>query len=420
MAMTERQIQMRIGALVLAAILLFIGFVLSIGRRSALFEERFSLWASFSSTEGLAVGAPVRLAGVTVGNVTRISFGRDPKDRRIVLTLTVMQRVRDRIREDSVASIGTIGLVGDKVLDITVGSDDRPPLPPGGQLASVDPIDYSQLLQKGDRILDHVTRISGSLDAFLAGGEGAGRRNLNEVLRSLRATLVEVEKGEGLLHDVIYGREGATLLGRVDRTVQSLEKIARTAESEGPPLLQRLERTVQSLERISQAVETGGGFLHGLIYTPQEDTVGRLSRSLASLDDLLREAKEGRGLLHALLYDPEGTAIVARLGRTSQELEGLVRAAREGKGLIPSLVFDPGGAKILEEAQAAAAGLRALTEDLRVITARLRDGEGTIGGLLEDPTVYEDLSALLRGANRSWVLRSLIRSTLEEGLRRKE
>ncbi len=418
--MTERQMQMRIGALVLAAILLFIGFVLSIGRRSALFEERYSLWTSFSSTEGLAVGSPVRLAGVTVGNVTRISFGRDPKDRRIVLTLTVERRVRDRIREDSVASIGTIGLVGDKVLDITVGSDDRPLLTPGGQLASVDPIDYSQLFQKGDRILDHMTRISASLDAFLAGGEGAGRRNLNEILRSLRATLVEVEKGEGLLHDVIYGREGGNLLGRVDRTVQSLEKVARTAETEGPPLLQRLERTVQSLERISQAVETGGGLLHGLIYTSQEDTVGRLSRSLASLDDLLREAKEGRGLLHALLYDPEGTAIVERLGRTSQELEGLVRTAREGKGLLPSLVFDPAGAKILEEVQAAAAGLRALTADLRVVTERLREGEGTIGGLLEDPTVYEDLSALLRGANRSWVLRSLIRSTLEEGLRRKE
>ncbi|MBI2163130.1 MAG: MCE family protein, partial [candidate division NC10 bacterium] len=175
--MTERQMQLRIGALVLVAILLFMGFVLSIGRRSALFEDRYSLWTSFSSTEGLTVGAPVRLAGVTVGNVTRVAFGRDPKDRRIILTLTVEQRVRDRIREDSVASIGTIGLVGDKVLDITVGSFDRPPLSPGAQLASVDPPDYSRLLQKGDRILDNVTRITASLDEFLAGGESAGKRN---------------------------------------------------------------------------------------------------------------------------------------------------------------------------------------------------------------------------------------------------
>lgn len=386
--------QLRIGALVLVAILLFMGFVLSIGRRSALFEDRYSLWTSFSSTEGLTVGAPVRLAGVTVGNVTRVAFGRDPKDRRIILTLTVEQRVRDRIREDSVASIGTIGLVGDKVLDITVGSFDRPPLAPGAQLASVDPPDYSRLLQKGDRILDNVTRITASLDEFLAGGESERKRNFSEALRSLRTTLVEVEKGEGLLHDVIYGKAGAQLLGRLDRTVQSLERVAK-------------------------AIESGDGLLHALVYAPQGETLGRLNQALVNLEDLLREAKEGRGLLHSLIYEPQGAELLGRLNRTGEELEKLVREAREGKGLIPSLLFDPAGAKVLEEVQAAATALRALMTDLQVVTTRLRQGEGTIGGLLEDPTVYEDLSALLRGANRSWVLRSLIRATREDGAREK-
>jgi phospholipid/cholesterol/gamma-HCH transport system substrate-binding protein len=357
--MTERQMQVRIGALVLTAILLFVGFVLSVGKRSALFEERYSLWTSFSSTEGLAEGAPVRLAGVTVGNVTRISFGRDLKDRRIVLTLSLEQRVRDRIREDSLASIGTIGLVGDKVLDITVGSADRPALQSGARLASADPLDYSQLAQKGDRILDNVTRITASLDEFLSGGESAeGKRNLSEAVRSLRTTLVQLEKGQGMLHGLIYGREGADLLERVDRTVQSLERTARAIESE-------------------------------------------------------------RGLLHTLIYDTQATEILSRLDRTSQELEGLVRSAREGKGLIPSLFFNPEGAKVLEEIQAAARDMRAVAADLQGITARLRQGEGTIGGLLEDPTVYEDLSALLRGANRSVLLRSLIRSTREEGAQEK-
>jgi phospholipid/cholesterol/gamma-HCH transport system substrate-binding protein len=392
--MTERQMQLRIGALVLTAILLFMGFVLSVGKRSALFEERYSLWTSFSSTEGLAVGAPVRLAGVTVGNVTRIAFGRDLKDRRIALTLSVEQRVQDRIREDSVASIGTIGLVGDKVLDVTVGSLDRPALQPGAQLASVDPLDYTVLVQKGDRILDNVTRITASLDEFLAGGESAGKRNLNEALRSLRATLVEVEKGGGLLHDVIYGKEGADLLARVDRTVQSLERTAR-------------------------AIETQRGLLHALIYTPQEDTLGRLTRALAGLDDLVREAKEGRGLLHALIYDPQGAEILIHLDQTGQELEAFVRAARGGKGLVPSLLFNAEGAKVLEDVQAAAQNMRAVAADLQTITARLRQGEGTIGGLLEDPTVYEDLSALLRGANRSLLLKGLIHSTVEEGAREK-
>jgi|MudIll2142460700_1097286.scaffolds.fasta_scaffold57823_2 phospholipid/cholesterol/gamma-HCH transport system substrate-binding protein len=393
--MTERQMQLRIGALVLVGIVLFIGFVLSIGKRSTLFQEKYSLWASFSSTEGLAVGSPVRLAGVTVGNVTRITFGREPRDRRIAITLSVERRVQDRIREDSVASIGTIGLVGDKVLEITVGSYDRPILQAGAQLGSVDPPDYFRLLQKGDRILDNVTRISTSLDEFLSGGGKTEKRTLNDALRSLQTTLVEIEKGQGLAHELIYGKESGQLLGRVDNMAQTLERLAK-------------------------AIETERGLLHALIYTPEEETLGRLTRTLDRADTLLKDVKEGPGLLHTLIYDREGAELMARLGRTSERLEAFVGSLQEGQGLVPSLLFDPERVKVLDDLQAAAAGLRALTADLQAVVTRLRQGEGTLGALLEDPTVYEDLSALLRGANRSLILRSLIRSTREDGAAEKK
>jgi phospholipid/cholesterol/gamma-HCH transport system substrate-binding protein len=390
--MTERQTQLRIGILVLTGLLLFVGFVLSVGKRSAMFEERYSLWTTFSSTEGLTVGAPARLAGVQVGNVTRIGFGPDPRDRRIVMTLTLERRVQDRIREDSVASIGTIGLVGDKVLDITVGSHDRPVLPAGGRLASTDPPDYTRLLQKGDRILDHVTRISASLDEFLAGGETTtvGRRNLTDAMRSLRTTLVELEKGEGLLHALIYGREGTDLVARLDRAAASVERVAHAAETER-------------------------GLLHALIYASPDDTLGRLGRALDGLEGLVRDVRESRGLLYALLHDPAGPEILARLGRTSERLDATVASIQEAKGLLPSLLFDPSRTVVLDDLQATLAGLKAVTGDLQAIAARLREGEGTLGALLEDPTVYEDLSALLRGANRSLLLRSLIRSTRDAG-----
>lgn len=388
--MTERQMQLRIGALVLVGILLFIGFVLSIGKRSALFEERYSLWTSFTSTEGLSVGAPVRLAGVTVGNVTRITFGRDTRDRRIAVNLAVQLRIQDRIREDSIASIGTIGLVGDKVLDITVGSHDRPALQAGAQVASVDPPDYGKLLQKGDRILDHVTRVSASLDEFFAGGGQAEKRTLNDMLRSLHTTLVEIERGEGLAHDLIYGKEGGELLGRLDHTAKTLEGLVR-------------------------AIETERGLLHALIYTPQDETLGRVTRVADRLDALLKDVAEGPGLLHGLIYDRQGGELLARLTRTSERLDEFLRSVQEGQGLVPALLFEPERVKVLDDLQAAATNLRTLTGDLQGVVTRLRQGEGTLGALLEDPTVYEDLSALLRGANRSLLLRSLIRSTREDG-----
>ncbi len=390
--------QFRIGLVVLVAILLFVGFVLSVSQRSTLFQEHYTLRAYFTSTEGLAVGAPVRLAGLTVGNVTRISFSPNPQDRRILLTLSVERRAADRIRADSVASIGTIGLVGDKVLDITVGSFDKPSLPSDAILPSVNPIDYSVLLQKGDQVLEHVNRITASLDEFMAGGGGQeGKRNVTQALKSLRDLLAQVQTGHGLLHDLIYGREGVDILARLDRTLQSLEQV-------------------------SSAIQNQNGLLHALIYTPEEQTLGKLNQALATMEDLLRQAREGKGLLHALLYDPQGAQILTRLDRASAELESFAQEARQGKGLLPSLLFDPAGAKAVEDVQAAAAEVRktvadfqAAAADLHAVADKLRQGQGTIGGLLEDPTVYEDLSTLLRGANRSWLLRSLIRSTLENG-----
>jgi phospholipid/cholesterol/gamma-HCH transport system substrate-binding protein len=402
--MTERQMQLRIGILVLAALVLFAGFVLSIGSRSQLFEERYSLWTAFTTAEGLAAGSPVRLGGIPVGSVTRIDFGRDPKDRRIAVTLSVEERVRDKIRADSVATIGTIGLVGDKVLDITVGSHDKPALPSGGQLASVDPPDFMKLVQKGDQILDQVTRIGTSLEGFLGGGDGQAGRTVEETLRSLRTTVVEVEKGSGLLHELVYGKSG-------------------------PALLAKLDRTAGTLEQLAQAVEKEDGLLHALIYSPQDETLGRLSRSLGEIEGLLRQARQGPGLAHALFFDPKGAELLRSLASAGEEVERFVRDFRQGEGLVPTLLFNPDSAKILGDLQATAAGMRQLTSelqgiatgvremtaDLQVVAERLRRGEGTMGALLEDPTVYEDLSALLRGANRSLLLRSLIRSLREDG-----
>jgi phospholipid/cholesterol/gamma-HCH transport system substrate-binding protein len=447
--MTERQMQFRIGALVLAAILLFMGFVLSVGRRSALFEERYTLWASFASSEGLAVGAPVRVAGVTVGTVSRIAFAQDKAVGNIVLTLSLERRVQEQIRQDSVASIGTQGLLGDKVLDVTVGSQNLPVLNPGERLNSQEPVDYGQLLKKGDRILDHVTSITSSLDQFLAGKDPeVGKQNLGEALRSLRTSLVELEKGQGVLHELIYGRAGTASLANLDRTTARLE-------------------------RLMAAIEGGDGLLHGLIYQPQGDTLTRLRGATGQLEaslqeargvaqemrTLVRDVREGTGLLHALVYDPElpaslkglgadsreavnrlsrqgeetlqrlgreGEAFLRQLGQRSEgtlakleqaagRVDELVRSVERGEGLLPALLFDPSRKQVLVDLQAAAAGVREASTDLQRLVDEVAEGEGTLGGLIKDPTVYEDVSSLLRGANRSRLLRWLIRSTRERG-----
>jgi phospholipid/cholesterol/gamma-HCH transport system substrate-binding protein len=78
------------------------------------------------------------------------------------------------------------------------------------------------------------------------------------------------------------------------------------------------------------------------------------------------------------------------------------------KGLAHVLFADPRADKIMGDLEQA-------SNNLKLVSARLAKGEGTLGALIDDPTLYEDLASLLRGANRSLILRTLIQSTRQSG-----
>jgi phospholipid/cholesterol/gamma-HCH transport system substrate-binding protein len=298
--MRERElaIKFRVGLFISVLLLLFAAFVLAIGTQSRLFEERYTLKAAFRDIQGLIVGSPVRLAGLTVGTVSHISFSADPADPRVHVEVSIDRRFQPRIREDSVATIGTIGLVGDKIFEVTVGSEQARILSPGERVQSVEPVEFAQTIA-----------------------------SLTEGLGALKGILEEVEKGPGLLHALIYD-------------------------------------------------EAGGEFVRDLA-----PLVQTLNRNAARLEEILKTVQEGDGLLHALVFDEEGKVLLEELKGTGSILQDLRSAA----------------------------------SDLKTISRDLAEGRGTLGALLQDPTIYEDLSSLLRGAERSWILRGLIRSSVRGG-----
>lgn len=314
MAEREQWMRVRVGIFVLGLIGLFIAFVLTIGSRSRIFERHYSLHAFFSNIEGLNVGAPVRLAGTSVGSVDDITFSKDLGSKKIRVTMSLDARLRDRIREDSIASIGTIGLVGDKVLELTVGSLDKPVLPPDATIASIDPPDYAKLLQKGDQIVTNVVKISDALNQLVGGGAGTeARQDLAQSIASFNRIMGEIEQGSGLLHALIYEKRSGNVLKELAEATSALQQLA----------------------------------------------------------NLMKQFQNQKGLAHILFADPRAESIMADLEQTSKNLKS--------------------------------------------VSLRLAQGEGTLGALIDDPTLYEDLSSLLRGANRSLILRGLIQSTRRSG-----
>jgi len=471
-------LQFRVGTFVLAGLVVFLGLIYFLGRQSGLFERQYRLHAGFSQTGGLIEGATVRLAGVPVGRVTAIRLP-ETGDAKVQVELTLVRRVQPRVRTDSVARIEVLGLLGDKIVELSLGSPGTPPLPDGAEIQAEDPLDFTRLTQQGTELLRNLAAVSTDLRAAMTRvmGSSAGP-DLQETLRAVRTLADEIERGQGLLHRLVYDRafgaavaDAAETVRRVGETVRRLDAVLASAPGGGAgqagSALAEAREAAQRINRVLRQVEEGPGPLHALIYD-ESHLLQDLDRLLGRADTLVASVERGEGALGTALRDPAAARSVRKIlaaadgladaidhARTSESLlrvlledPGLVGDLREtarsfrevtgrvarGEGLLGSLTR-PGTEQLAKDVANGLAGMGRLADrlgedsrladaladlqvamaNLRSITARLQAGEGTLGGLLVDPTVYENLASFLEGAQRSLLLRALIRSTIAKG-----
>ena len=180
---------------------------------------------------------------------------------------------------------------------------------------------------------------------------------------------------------------------------------------EEPETLRRLNALLASAQEILARADKGDSAV-SLLLSPES---GRSVRGLlAAMDALGRGAEKlgsGEGLLPTLLFDPQYKPVADDLQTVARNFREVSERLARGQGLLAGLLRDQGDGPLDQ----AAADFRVAMANLRSITDRLKAGEGTLGGLLEDPTVYENIAAFLEGAQRSFLLRALIRSTIQSG-----
>jgi phospholipid/cholesterol/gamma-HCH transport system substrate-binding protein len=391
----ERAQRVRVGVFVLLALGAFLGMVYALGARARLFEPRFTIHAEFTEVGGLAEGATVRLAGVQIGRVTGVHLPRQPGG-KVRVDLTIGRQFADRIRRDSVARIETQGLLGDKIIEISVGSAAAPPLGPGELLASRDPADLAQVISGSVETVRHVAALAESLRQTAAAfnesrvledlaATAAAARRTSEHLSRLTA---QVERGRGWAHALLY---------------------------EEPVALRRLNQLLASTQALVDRLQRAEGAL-GVLTSPEGGRAARrLVAALERVGQLADRAPEAEGLLPALLFDPAYRGVADDVRTVARNLRDISERVAGGRGTLGSLVADPGEAATL---RAALEDFRVATANLRAITTRIQEGEGTLGALITDPTVYERLAAILDGVQRSAVLRWLIRRLGRDGDRR--
>ena len=180
--------QLRVGGVILLAVAVIGVAIYKLGEAANLFAKRYELIAYLPDANGLKVGGSVMVAGQLAGVVKQIDFLPVDSDttRNLRLTLAIDEAVREQIRRDSKGKLRTLGLLGDKVFDITPGTPRTKALVAGDTVAIALALDYEAVIAQASAAVADMVALTKDLHVITGGivrGEGTlGQLVTNRVL----------------------------------------------------------------------------------------------------------------------------------------------------------------------------------------------------------------------------------------------
>ena len=332
--------ELRVGVVVLVSLLVLALTILYIGSGGGSpFAAKYHVKALMSDVNGLKPGAPVRLGGVEVGTVTRVDFAHEGGGGLVQVSMKLDRRVAGRITTDSEATLGSLGLLGEKAVDITSSTRGQP-VHDGDFIAAAAEDPFKGLLSDASASTAHLRRILSRMDA----GEG----------------LI----GKALRDDELYKR-----MADVSERLQKL--MAKTESQQGPlgrivndqEMSERLANSAKGLESVITRIDAGQGAL-GMMSKDAEFTAS-LKDLTASLSEISGRLKRGEGTAGRMLKDD---TLFNKLDGISNRLDALLRKLEQGEGTAGRLMNDP-----------------ALYNDL---SATLKEVRGFVADVRSDPKKY--------------------------------
>ena len=222
--MIARRYETIVGLFVVGSLAALLVMILIVAQQEGLFKEYVKYRTIFKNVSGLKTGSEVHLAGVTVGNVLNTAINPEGN---IVVTFQVLKKYSDRVRDDSRSTIGFMGLLGDKSLDLTSGSLSKAPIPPEGLVTSVEPLDITQLLARAAPSLEDLQKVISNLVSLTDDLAEPGS-NTKKILSEVRDIVTKVNSGKGslgkLVNDPALYRDVADTMAQVRKFVGDLEK----------------------------------------------------------------------------------------------------------------------------------------------------------------------------------------------------
>ena len=305
--------QLKVGAVILVALVIMGVAILKLGQSAHLFTSRYSLVSFVPNTAGLRVGGQVTVAGQLAGAVKSIEFLPVDADttRNLRITIEVDRDVQSQVRRDSQAKLKTLGLLGDKVFDITPGTPRFAALDEGDTLRLGEALDYEAVLVQASGALDQVVTLTGSLQKVADGvvqGQGTVGQlltnralfdNLNSTLATTNVLMARLQNPRGtvgqLLNDPALYNNLNRMLASADTVVAQLGTGISSGNGTVGKLLKddqlytRLLSAVTGVDTLVTTMSKGNGAVKRLF--TDEQFYNELLKSVTSLNEVLGDVR---------------------------------------------------------------------------------------------------------------------------------
>lgn len=279
--------KVRLGIFISLGIAVFIFAIYFIGEKQQLFKSTFRLSGEFKDVAGLQVGNNVRLSGINVGTVENVSIVSDTSVKVVIL---IDESTREFIRKDAIASIGSEGLMGNKVLIISPGTGGKTVIENNDIIATTQPTDIDEIMKSLKTTIENTSSITGDL-AKISTNIESGKGTIGRLImdkswgKDIESTIINLKEGSDGFKVVM------DKAGELDSILIAIKStIANTA-------------TITSdLAAISNSLQSGEG------------TIGRLlmnNTAAENFDSTMINLKEGTEALKLLLEKAQGSWLLS-------------------------------------------------------------------------------------------------------------
>jgi phospholipid/cholesterol/gamma-HCH transport system substrate-binding protein len=274
--------KVRLGIFISLGILIFILAIYFIGEKQQLFRSTFRLSGIFKDVAGLQVGNNVRLSGINVGTIDNITIISDTSVRVIIL---VDENTRKFIKKDAVASIGSEGLMGNKVLIISPGTGGKKIIENDDAIATSQPTDIDEIMKSLKTTIDNTAYITGDLAKIatnIESGNGTiGRLMMDKTWRQdIQSTIVNLKEGSvGFKTFMDKTTELDSILIRLNKTIDNTSSIT------------------YDLSKITNNIQSGDGMIGKLLMDQSmgqnlDSTLINLKNGLAEFELFMKKAQD--------------------------------------------------------------------------------------------------------------------------------